>query len=122
MSKRRNVVALMSLCACFAANGSKSEAMYSCYFPVSCKVPDGDCGLASVTKDFSASDAVQNIENGGRRSFIFPDFSVIYVREGEHPDQECSPAPCFKAVRVTFLKDIVSSVETAHGVCQIESK
>ncbi len=92
--------------ATFVGSEAAAEDGYSCYFPVKCDAPDGDCGLASLRKDFSSSDASSYLELDGNRIFIFPDLSSIYVQENG------------KSAVVYFLNDAVSSVETAHGVCQ----
>ena len=107
MLKRRRVMPIVSVIAALVSSGAAAEITYSCYFPVKCTAPDGDCGLASIRKDFSLSDASSDQELGSRRVFNFPDLSAIYVQENG------------KSALVFFLDDAVSSVETAHGVCNL---
>jgi len=103
-------VAALVMAAFVGSEAAAEEDEYSCYFPVKCDAPDGDCGLASLRKDFFSSDASSYLEHDGNRIFIFPDLSLIYVQENG------------KSAFVYFLNDAVSSVETAHGVCQRGAK
>lgn len=104
----------------FLSTGVAADTTYSCYFPTKCTTPDGECVLASVRRDFSPANASSSLEANGRRLFSFPDLTVIYVQENSKPIQDCSPHPCVKSTLLKFLDDAVSSVETAHGVCQID--
>ena len=100
------------------ASGAAAEVTYSCYFPTKCTAPDGECGLASVRKEFSPNQAISNRQQNGHRIFLFSDLSVIYIQENDKTNG-CSPSDCVKAALAEFLDDDISSVATAHGVCQI---
>ena len=74
--------------------------------------------LWSIRKNFTLSDTVASHRSNERRIILLPDMSVIYIQENSKT-HGCSPSDCVKASLAEFLDDNISSVVTAHGVCQL---
>ena len=118
MLRQREVLPLLVFTISILGTATTAETAYSCYFPTKCTTPDGQCGLASIRKNFTLSDTVASHRSNERRIILLPDMSVIYIQENSKT-YGCSPSDCVKASLAEFLDDNISSVVTAHGICQL---